>query len=96
LNGFTIYNPIDFRWKDRYVQFSDHAKLHLEEFRLDALEIIEMLHHPVKCPDLKKFRKKDIEICSNKNKRIFRIILFEDYCYDAREICWCVKNVKPT
>ena len=96
LNGFTIYNPSDFRWNDRYIQFTDSAKLHLYEFGLDALEIIDMLHNPVNCPKHRKHRRKDIEICSRKNRRIFRIILFEDYCYDVKETCWCVKHVEPT
>ncbi len=39
---FTIYSPDDFRWNERYVQFSDSAKLHLEEFGLDVHEIIDM------------------------------------------------------
>lgn len=96
LMGFTIYNPEYYRWNDRYVQFSYSAELHLEEFGLDAHEIIDMLHNPVNCPKHRKFRRTDIEICSNKNKRIFRIILFEDYCFDVREMCWCVKHVEPT
>ncbi len=96
LNGFSIYNHNYFRWNDRYVQFSYSAKLHLEEFGLDAFEIIDMLNNPVNCPEYKKFRRTDIEICSKKNKKIFRIILFEEYCLDVREICWCVSHVKPT
>lgn len=96
LNVFTIYNPNDFRWNERYVQFSDSAIFHLDEFGLDAFEIIDMLHNPVDCPKNKKFRRTNIEICSKKNKQIFRIILFEDYCYDVKEICWCVKHVEPT
>lgn len=96
LDGFTIYNPNDFRWNDRYIQFTDSAKLHLDEFGLDAREIIDMLHNPVNCPKHRKHRRTDIEICSRKNRRIFRIILFEDYCYDVKEICWCVKHVEPT
>jgi len=96
VNRYTIYNSDDFRWNDRYIQFTDSAKLHLEEFGLDAIEIIDMLHNSFPCPKNRKFRRTDIEICSRKNKRIFRIILFEDYCYDVREICWCVKHVEPT
>lgn len=96
LNDFTIYNYNDFRWNGRYIQFTDSAKLHLDEFGLDAHEIIDMLHDPVDCPEHRKFRRTDIEICSRKKRRIFRIILFEDFCYDVKEICWCVKHVEPT
>lgn len=96
LKGFATYNLDAFRWRDRYVQFTDSAKLHLEEFELDALEIIDMLHDPVNCPKYKKFRRTDIEICSRKDRRTFRIILFEDDCFDAGETCWCVKHVEPT
>ena len=96
MNVFTIYNPEDFHWNDKYVQFSDSAKFHLEEFGLDALEIMDMLRDPINCPKSNKFRRKDIEICSKKNKRIFRITLFEDYCFDVKDFCWCIKHVKPT
>ncbi|MDY6966592.1 MAG: hypothetical protein SVM80_11630 [Halobacteriota archaeon] len=96
MNKFIAYNPDDFRWNDRYVQFTDSAKFHLEEFGLDVIEIINMLHDPVPCPKHRKFRKTDIEICSRKNRQIFRIILFEDYCYDVQETCWCIKHVEPT
>ena len=96
LGYFITHDPNDFRWQDRYVQFTDSAKMHLEEFGLNALEIIDMLRDPVDCPTRRKFRKTDKEICNRKNKRIFRIILFEDFCYDVGETCWCVKHVEPT
>ena len=96
LNYSTFYNADDFRWNGKYVQFSYSAKLHLDEFRLSPLEIIDMLHDSVNCPNNRKFRKTDFEICSKKNRRIFRIILFEDYCYDVKAACWCVKHVEPT
>lgn len=96
MTSFTTYNPEDFRWRERYVQFTDSAKLHLDEFNLNAYEIIDMLHNTIPCPKSRRFKKTDIEICSKKNRQIFRITLFEDFCFDVDEICWCVKHVKPT
>jgi len=95
LGNITAYDPNDFRWRDRFVQFTNHAKLHLEEFGLDVHEIIDMLHDPVDCPKKRKFHRTDIEICSRKNRRIFRIILSKDDCYNVGECCWVVRNVKP-
>lgn len=96
MNRFNAYSYGDFRWNGKYVAFSDSAKFHLEEYKLDAIEIIDMLHDDVPCPTTRRFRKTDIEICSKKNRQIFRITLFKDYCWDVGESCWCVKHVKPT
>ncbi len=95
LVNFSIYNPKNYRWGGKYVAFSTHAKMHMEEFDLDALEVIDMLHDTVPCPGRRRIRRDEKEICSKKHRKIFRIILFEDYCYDVREDCWVVTNVKP-
>ena len=95
LAKYPLYTPNNFNWRGKYVAFTYSAKLHLEEFQIDALELIDMLHNPVPCPKSRVFRKKDIEICSTKKGRIFRIILFEDYCIDVQADCWVVKHVKP-
>lgn len=84
------------RWGGVPVQFSTDAKGELWAFKLDAYEIIDMLDNPVKCPKHRKFQKEETEICSNKNGKIFRIIICEDYCRDVEEDCWCVIHVKPT
>jgi len=92
-------NPIDtygiFKWEGVPVQFTTHARIHLKICQLDAHEIIDMLHCHVKCPKTTRHKKTEREVCSNKNGQIFRIILFETYCYDAGQDCWCVKNVEP-
>lgn len=92
-------NPIDaygvFKWDGVPVQFTTHAKMHLDEFKLDAIEIIDMLRYQVKCPKMSRHKKSEKEVCSNKNGQVFRIILFETYCFDVGQDCWCVKNVKP-
>jgi hypothetical protein len=84
-----------FKWDGVPVQFTTHAKMHLDEFKLDAREIVEMLRYQVKCPKISKHKKSETEVCSYKNGQIFRIILFETYCFDVGRDCWCVKNVKP-
>lgn len=93
INRYALEN---YRWGGKYVSFSSHAKMHLEEFDLDVLEVIDMLHDTVPCPGKRGFKRSEKEICSKKHGEIFRIILFEDYCYDVQEDCWVVKNVKPT
>lgn len=93
---FTGYSYNDFQWEGRYVSFSSHAKMHLSEFKLDALEVIDMLNDPVPCPDSRRFRRQDVEICSRKHRKTFRIILADAFCDDVGEPCWCVENVKPT
>lgn len=92
-NSVDIYGV--FKWDEVPVQFTSHAKMHLNEFKLDAIEIIDMLRHQVECPEMRRHRRTETEVCSNKNGQIFRIILFEDYCFDVGQDCWCVKNVKP-
>jgi hypothetical protein len=92
---FPIHTLNNFNWRGKYVAFTYSARLHLEEFQINAIELIDMLHNPVPCPKNRIFRKKDIEICSMKKGRIFRIILFEDYCIDVQADCWVVKHVKP-
>lgn len=94
--NFTGYSYDNFRWEGKYVAFSTHAKMEMQEFKLDTLEIIDMLHNPVPCPDGNRPKKREIKICSNKNKMVFLIKLFDDYCFDVGEPCWCVKHVKPT
>ena len=96
LVNFPMHPPNNFYWKGKYVAFTYSARLHLEEFQIDALEVIDMLHNPIPCPKSNIFRKNDIEICSMKKGKIFRIILFEDYCIDVHADCWVVKHVKPT
>ena len=93
MNGLLIH---DFRWEGKYVAFTDHAKRECYAFELEAHEVIEMLYHSIKCPKKAKHNKKDKEICSMKDRKIFRIILFEDICIDVKEACWCIKHVKPT
>ncbi len=93
MGNLTIH---DFRWEGKYVAFTDHAKIECRLFKIDAYEVIEMLRDSFECPEKKKHNKKEKEICSKKNRKIFRIILFEDHCSDVGEDCWCVKHVKPT
>ncbi len=95
MGGLTISDPNYYKWDDRYIQFTDHAKIECALFKIGVHEIIDMLHNQIKCPKTKKHNKSDKEICSKKNKKIFRIILFKDYCIDVGEICWCVRHVKP-
>ena len=93
---FNRYHRDEYRWNGVYIAFSTSAKLHLGEFHIDAIEVIDMLNDPVPCPKGKKFRKSNVEICSRKNRDIYRIVLYEDYCLDAGEKCYCVKHVEPT
>ena len=91
----VIYNRENFLWNNRVVGFTDSAKNHLEEFKLDVYEIIDMLRHSFDCPEQRRHRRTEIEKCSNKRGKIFRIILFDDFCYVYNEECWCVKHVEP-
>ena len=92
---FPIYNRDSFIWNERVVAFTDHAKNHIWEFDLDVYEIIDMLRNSFDCPKRRKHRRTDIERCSNKKGKVFRIILFDDFCIDYDEDCWCVKHVEP-
>jgi hypothetical protein len=94
--NFLIRDPKIYNWEGRYVSFTGSAELHLWDFELEAMEIIDMLHNQVDCPKYTRFRKKDKEVCSNKDGKIYRIILCEDYCRCLRETCWCVIHVEPT
>lgn len=77
------------------VQFSDHATRELNFAQIDVFELIDMLNHQIKCPKFKKFSKSDEEICSKKNRKIYRIILGIDDCIDSSTKCYVVKHVKP-
>jgi hypothetical protein len=94
--NLLIRDPKIYNWRGRYVSFTGSAELHLWDFQLDAIEIIDMLHNQVKCPKYTKFRNKDEEVCSKKDGRIYRIILCDDYCRCLGERCWCVIHVEPT
>jgi hypothetical protein len=92
---FPSYNRRDLYWDGKYVAFTTHAMMHLTEFRMDVREIVDMLRSSFDCPERRKFRREDIERCSRKGAKTFRIIIAEDYCHDIQEECWCIKNVKP-
>jgi hypothetical protein len=86
----------DFRWEGVLVQFTQSAKMHLWEFRLTPHEIMDMINDQVECPEYRRFNKKDTEICSKKDRKIFRIILSKAYCGEINEECWRVIHVEPT
>ena len=91
-------NPYEYdayQWNGRYVAFNFHAEMHCNEFGLNPLEVVDMLNDPYPCPQPRRHRKEDYEICSRKNRKIFRIIVSDDYCVEVGEPCWCVRNVKP-
>lgn len=100
--GFPVYNYRYIRWKERAIQLTDDAKVECRLFRLDMYQIVDMLDDPTDCPKFrqfhkidKKFKTEETEVCSKKDKKIFRIIYCEDDCIDVREICWLIIHVKP-
>lgn len=102
LGDFSRYSYNNIRWKEKAIHLSDDAKVECGIFKLDSYQIVDMLDDPTDCPKYKQFHKKDkknknieYEICSKKNREIFRIIYCEDDCIDIREKCWLIIHVKP-
>lgn len=103
-NGFPFYNNTNYlKWGDRAIQLTESAKIECWRYKLDVRQIIDMLDDPVDCPQKrgfhkidKTFKNEEFEICSKKDRRIFRIIYCADECVDVREVCWCIIHVKPT
>jgi hypothetical protein len=100
--NYAAYYYCKLRWKERLLHLSDDAKVECQIFKLDVYQIVGMLEDQVKCPKYRQFHRKDkkfkteeIEICSKKDRKIFRIIYCEDNCIDVKEICWLIIHVKP-
>lgn len=94
--SFSPYNNQKLKYKSKPVHFSNHAKGELITANLSVYELIDMLNNPVPCPRGRRIKKIYFEICSNKNRKVFRIILYEDYCFDERTDCYLIIHIKPT
>lgn len=91
-----MYNPLDpdrLKWKGKPVAFTDHAKRELWFYDLTVDEVIEMLNTSFECKKQRKFKENEEEVCARKHKKIYRIIIFEDYCRDYQMDCYVIKHV---
>jgi len=95
LTDIRALNPKEFYWGDKYVAFTDHARLELENCGMDVLNLIDMLYDSFPCKIKRRHKRNEKEVCANWNHVCYRIILFEDFCINVQEICWVVKHVKP-
>jgi len=95
LNSYTWIDSSNPEPKRRYIQISSHARNEMDIYDIDPITLIDMLCDSFPCRPRGRCKKGEIELCSNRKRKIFRIKLSKDYCIDVREECWLLKHVKP-
>lgn len=92
--GFDTYGV--FIWREKRVFITDSAGRHLRYERISPYELMDMINDTVECPEYRRFKRNEIEICSKKHRKTYRIILIDGNHERLGIDCWWVKHVEPT
>jgi hypothetical protein len=95
----SVFKNNDCYFKDLPVRLTDSGISHLYRENIDPMTLCDMLKYQINCPEStkkrKKFRKTSIEVCSNRKKKIYRILLEKDYTIDIGNYAYVVIHLEP-